>query len=128
MGFRTGSYATVWEVNPKSEAVTIVRISTSRKLKGTDEYVQDFSGYVAFVGKENAAKAAKFHEKDHIKLGDIDVTTKYDKEKKVTYTNFSCFSFEMGNGGGSIKQQSENPASEGENPNDGDIGGDGLPF
>ena len=84
--------------------------------------------YVAFVGKENAAKAAKFHEKDHIKLGDIDVTTKYDRDKKVTYTNFSCFSFETTNVSGSIKQQSENPASEGENPNDGDVGGDGLPF
>ena len=34
-------------------------------------------------------------EGNRIKLGDVDVTTKYDKEKKVTYTNFKMFSFEL---------------------------------
>lgn len=128
MGFRAGAYATVWEVNPKNDKNTIVRISTSKKDKTTGTYEQDFSGFVAFVGKDAAAKAAQLHEKDHIKLGDVDVTTKYDKEKKITYTNYACFSFEMNDGSNSQGTQPAPAASEGENPNDGVIGGDNVPF
>ncbi len=95
MGFRSGRYATVWEVKPFSNTMTKVRISTSVKNKQTDQYETDFSGFVAFVGSDAAGKALNLHEKDRIKLGDIDVTTKYDKEKNVTYTNYSCFSFEL---------------------------------
>lgn len=131
MGFRKDSYATVWEVNPKTEVLTIIRISTSKKDKNTGTYEQDFSGFVACVGKNAAAAACKLHEKDRIKLGDVDVTTKYDKEKKITYTNFACFGFELADKSDSPSQPVqavETPASEGENPNDGVIGGDNLPF
>lgn len=128
MGFRAGAYATVWEVKPKSDANTIVRISTSKKNKATGEFEQDFSGFVAFVGKDAAAKAAQLHEKDRIKLGDVDVTTKYNKENKITYTNYACFSFEMNDGNSSQSTQPAPAASEGDNPNDGVIGGDNVPF
>lgn len=94
MGFRTGSYAKVWAVEPKSDTNTTVRISISRKNKQTGEYEQDFSGFVSFVGTATAKKAACLKEGDRIKLGDIDVTTSYNAEKKITYTNFKCFSFE----------------------------------
>ena len=94
MGFRTGAIATVWEVNQKRNTVTEVRISISRKKKDGTGWEQDFSGYVAFVGTAAASKAAKLHEKDRIRLGDVDVTTTYNKEKKITYTNYACFSFE----------------------------------
>lgn len=95
MGFRTGSYAKVWAVEPKSDTNTTVRISISRKNKKTDEYEQDFSGFVGFVGTAAAKKAACLKEGDRIKLGDVDVTTSYDREKKVAYTNFKCFSFDV---------------------------------
>lgn len=110
MGFRKDAYATVWEVTPVSETMTKVRLSTSRKNKQTDQYETDFSGFAAFVGATAAKNAAHLSEKDRIKLGDVDVTTKYDKEKKIQYTNFTVFSFENQGGGASndIEAQIEN--------------------
>lgn len=95
MGFRKDTYATVWQVEPVSETLTKGRISISRKNKASGEYEQDFSGYVSFVGTLAAKKAASLQERDRIKLGDVDVTNRFDKEKNVTYTNFKIFSFEM---------------------------------
>lgn len=95
MGFRAGSYAKVWAVEPKSDTNTTVRLSISHKNKNTGEYEQDFSGFVGFVGTVAAKKAACLKEGDRIKLGDVDVTTSYNSEKKVTYTNFKCFSFDV---------------------------------
>ena len=95
MGFRTGAYAKVWEVTPMSDTSTKVRMSISRKNKQSGEYEQDFSCFVLAIGTAAAKKAAGLKEGNRIKLGDVDVTTKYDKEKKVTYTNFKMFSFEL---------------------------------
>ena len=88
MGFRKESYATVWSVETVSDTLTKARISISRKNKQTGEYETDFSGFVSFVGTAAAKKASLLKEKDRIRLGDVDVTNKYDKEKNVTYTNF----------------------------------------
>lgn len=49
MGFRTGAYAKVWEVTPMSDTSTKVRLSVSRKNKQTNEYEQDFSGFVLAI-------------------------------------------------------------------------------
>ena len=94
MGFRTGAYAKIWEVTPMSDTSTKVRMSISRKNKRTNEYEQDFSGFVMAIGTAAAAKAAKLKNGDRIKLGDVDVSTKYDKGKNITYTNYKMFSFE----------------------------------
>lgn len=93
MGFRTNSYATIWEIKPISETFTKARISVSRKDKQSGEYVTDFSGYVDFVGSACASKAALLSAKDRIKLGDVDVTIKYDPNKRVEYTNFRIYNF-----------------------------------
>ena len=93
MGFRKDSYATVWEVKPRSNTMTSARISINRKDKQTGEYVQDFGGYVSFIGTACADKAAKLKPKDRIKLGDVDVTRRYDKEKQKDYYTFKVFSF-----------------------------------
>lgn len=98
MGFRTGAYAKVWKVEPFSDTSTKLRISVSRKNKQTGEYEQDFSGFANAVGTAAAKKAACLKEGERIKLGDVDVTTKYDKAKDVTYTNYKIFSFEVDNG------------------------------
>ncbi|MBP5462716.1 MAG: hypothetical protein J6Y20_11440 [Lachnospiraceae bacterium] len=97
MGFRKESYATVWEVEPVSDTMTKGRISISRKNKNTGEYETDFSGFVSFVGTASAKKASLLKEKDRIRLGDVDVTNRYDKKNGVTYTNFKVFSFENQN-------------------------------
>ena len=121
MGFRKDSYATIWEIKPRSNTMTSARISINRKDKQTGEYVQDFGGYVSFIGTACADKAAKLKPKDRIKLGDVDVNNRYDAEKKVTYTNFNVYSFEMAD---SAQQAS---ASHAEPEPDDDPSGD-LPF
>ena len=93
MGFRVGSYAKIWEVKPKSDVNTQIRVSVSKKNKQSGEYEQDFSGFVSCIGKNAAKKAAKLNEGDRIRLKDIDVSTSYDKEKKIQYVNYKCFDF-----------------------------------
>lgn len=94
MGFRTGAFAKVWEVTPVSDVSTKLRLSVSRKNKKTGEYEQDFSGFVMAVGSAAAGKAARLKEGERIRLGDVDVTSRYDKEKRTNYTNFKLFSFD----------------------------------
>ena len=117
MAFRSGAYCTVFSVEKRNENVTRVRIATSRKNKMTDQYEQDFGGFVDFVGKDAAKKALQLKKMDRIKLGDVSVTNKYDKEKGVTYTNFSCFSFDMPDSAGSKPSggSANNPMYEGGN-------------
>ena len=98
MGFRTGAYATIWEVKPK-ERSTQVRLSVSKKNKETGKYEQDFSGYVLFVGTAHK-EAENLQKGDRVKIGDCDVTTKYDAKKNMTYTNYTVFSCEKADGGG----------------------------
>lgn len=98
MGFRTGSYAKVWEVRPRSATMTELRVSVSRKNKESGEYEQDFGGYVRCVGQACASQAAALAEGDRIRFGDVDVTRRYDKEAQKEYTNFTVFSFEKDDG------------------------------
>lgn len=93
MGFRTGAYATVWDVRPGQGNFVDVRISTSRKDRETGKFVQDFGGYVRFVG--NAAnEASTLKERDRIRIGECDVSNRYDRDKNITYTNCAVFDFE----------------------------------
>ena len=94
MGFRSQAFCKVWEITPQTDTRTKGRISISRKNRQTGEYETDFSGFVSFLGSAAARKAASLKEGDRIRLGDIDVSNRYDKEKQVTYTNFNIFSFE----------------------------------
>lgn len=94
MGFRNGAYAKVWEVTSVSATHTKLKMSISRKNKQTDEYEDDFSGFVSCFGTAVAAQAARLDNGARIKLGECDVSTSYNKEKKIGYTNFKLFSFE----------------------------------
>lgn len=94
MGFRKGAYATVWTVEGVSPTLTKARVSISRKNK-EGIYEQDFSGFVAFIGSAAATKALGLRERDRIKLGDIDVSNRYDSEAKREYTDYKVFSFDM---------------------------------
>ena len=93
MGFRTGSHAKVWQVKTVSDTLTKLRISISRKNKDGG-YDQDFGGFVSVIGTAAAGRAAKLREGDRITLGDVDVSTFYNKEKQTEYTTFKVFSFE----------------------------------
>ena len=105
MGFRNGAFAKIWEVTPVGDTSTKLRMSISRKNKQTGQYEQDFSGFVMAVGTAAAKKASLLKEGDRIKIGDCDVTTKYDEQKKVTYTNFKLFSFTNADEDGSSEPQ-----------------------
>lgn len=109
MGFRKDAYCTVWSVEPVSDVQTKARISISRKDRQTGEYIEDFSGFISFFGTAVAKKAACLKERDRIKLGDVDVRSKYDKEKKVTYYNFNVYSFEAQSGFDNNTTQTSSP-------------------
>lgn len=99
MGFRNGAYATVWEVREGNGNYSDVRISISRKNKETGEYRTEFNAWVRMIGKAHN-QASDLAERSRIRIGECDVTNKYDKEKNITYTNYAVFGFEDANGDG----------------------------
>ena len=103
MAFRDNAYATVWEVKPTRGASMNVRISTSFKNKQSNTYETDFSDYVFFSG-DAAKKAAKLKEKDRIKLLKTSVTSRWDKDKKMSSYTFCVWDFESAESGKSEKQ------------------------
>lgn len=125
MGFRANTYAKVWGVEPKSETNTKVKLSITKKNKETGAFDTEFSGFVLFVGSLNAKKAAALKEGDRIRLMDVDVTNTYNAEKKTTFTNFKCFSFEDGSFSDAQKVDHADPQPEVGN---GNIDDSRLPF
>lgn len=108
MGIRKDGIVTVWEIKQGNGNYTDVRVSSSKKNKQTDQYETDYSGYVRFVGTAHQ-NAASLKEKDRIKIGDCEITNRYDKDKKITYTNVAVFSFEMADGAGASKAPAGRP-------------------
>jgi len=130
MGFRNNQWATVWEVKRKNDFVTQVRLSTNHKDKETGDYVQDFSGYVSFVGTAAAQKASKLQPKDRIQLVSVDVRTNYVKEKDTTYYNFSCYEFKTRDEsqGSEISSQSSDFTAPQPAAVEGEVDDDKLPW
>ena len=124
MGFRKDSFATVWGVEVISDTHTKIQISISRRNKTTEKYEKEFSGFISCIGTATAKKAACLKEGDRIKLGDVDVTTYYNKDKNITYTNFKMFSFEV--------EKTANSATNNTEPqptvDDGEVSDERLPF
>lgn len=123
MGFRAGAWASVWSVEEGRGNSKKVRISTSHKRKDTEEYEQDFSGFCMFIGPAKN-KAATLKPKDRIKLGDVDVTTWYNKEKGIEYVTYKVFDFEPV---ASNNTTTSTPMSA-DIIEDGDVDEDDLPF
>ncbi|MBE7018444.1 MAG: hypothetical protein E7413_00985 [Ruminococcaceae bacterium] len=96
MGFRKNAFAIVFDVSEGKNKTKSVRLAISRKRKDTDPpvYEQEFGGYCTFIGNANA-KAEKLKERDSIRLGEVDVTNWYNKEKNKTYTTYKVFDFEF---------------------------------
>lgn len=122
MGFRKGAYCTVWSVDEAANSMK-VRVSVSRKRKDTGEFEQDFSGFCSFIGTAKD-KAKTLKVKDRIKLGDVDVTTFYNKDKGVEYVTYKVFDFDFVESGvgSSVSSKTE------ENPEEGEVDEDKLPF
>ena len=126
MGFRAGAYATVWSTEPGKGNFTNVRLSISRKNQDTGVYEDEFSGFCMFIG-EARAKAERLKERDRIKLGDVDVTRRYDKEKNREYYTFKVFSFDSADQPQQRQQSSGHANPIESNPVD-SAQDDGLPF
>jgi len=96
MGFRKYTYAKVWEIRPSNEsATTDIKISVSRKNRDTGEYLPDFSGYVRCIGTANTKARTELSEGDRIKMGDVDVSSWYNKDTDRGGYIFKMFTFEM---------------------------------
>ncbi len=110
----------VWSTERKTDTLTSGRVTVSRRDKTSGEFVQEFSGYVAFIGTACAAKALGLKPKQRVRLGDVDVTRRYDKEAGREYVNFNIYSFEPadesdgGPGGGGVSRR---PVDHGEPEN-----------
>lgn len=122
MGFRTGAYAKIWDITPGRGNTTNVRLSVSRRNKETNEYEPDFSGFCMFIGNAKAG-AERLRQGDTIKLGDVDVCNRYDKEAGKEYYTHKVFSFEPVNNNGSYSANTTE-----ENTSEGDTDDEGLPF
>ena len=95
MGFREGSFGKIWSVENKGN-YSVAEMSTSKKNKQTDKYETDWSNkFVRLIG--TAAKQVEGKEIPKgglsVKIGQCEVTNNYDKEKKITYTNYAIFNF-----------------------------------
>lgn len=91
--FSVGSYAKIWQIKEIKDNYSEVRISTSAKNKTTEQYEQDFGGFVRMVGQ--AHKQLQYlSERDSFKILRCGVTNNYDKAKNVTYTNYVIFEIE----------------------------------
>ena len=120
MGFKTGAYAKVWEVKPNSSGKsTSVRLSISKKA-GEGQYEEEFSGYAAFIATANL-QAGGLKTGDRIRLGDVDVSSRYDREKRERFFSFKVFSFEMADGQRAAPRDTGNPldaVADGDLPDD----------
>ena len=99
MGFRTGAFCKVWDVEPISDRKVKLRVSISQKSKDREgEYIQEFSDFPVCLGTACANQASRLKRGDTIRLGDVDVSNRFDKERRVTYYDFKIFSFEKVDG------------------------------
>ena len=90
--FSNNAYVKIWKIEKGNGNYFTAQMSTSTKNMG-GEYEKDWSdGRVRLVG--NAAKQAeKISAGDTRQIASCGVTNRYDKDKKITYTNYTIFSF-----------------------------------
>ena len=127
MGFRTGAYATVWSVEAGKGNFSKVRLSVSRKNQNTGEYEQEFGEFCMFIGAARAM-AERLKERDRIVLGDVDVTTKYDKAKDTKYVDYKVFSFTMADDAANAQRNNPAPVVPKPDPSEGEVDEEELPF
>ena len=94
-GFTNNSYAKVWDIRQvEGKNAYDVRITISRKMKESNEYRDEFSGFVRFYGEAYKQAAAKLQKGDRIKLLSVGVENTYNKDTKETRYYFKVFAWE----------------------------------
>lgn len=93
MGFKNNAYATLWSHKDGRGNYHDGRITTSKKVKG--EYIDDFNGYVRFIGDAKTKAEELSDDRHRIKILSCETTNRYDKEKEKEYTTFAIFDFEI---------------------------------
>ena len=111
MGLRiSDTYAKIWNIDRK-EKYSVVELSVSKKNRATDQYETDFSSkFVRFVGNAHQ-QLINMQGNERIKIKSGDVSNHYDKEKRVTYTNYVVFDFELADGS-QAKPQTDSVSDE----------------
>lgn len=132
MGFRKDSWATIWSIEEGRGNTAKVRISISKRKKDSTEYEQDFSGFCTFIGAAKE-KVDKLQPNSKIKLGDVDVSTYYNKESKKEYVTYKVFDFETLSGDGTTTPPAKNTTAKKssgleDSGEEGDVDEDTLPF
>lgn len=95
-----GGYARIWSVENKGK-YSLANISTSKKVKDEDRYETDFQdGYVRLIG--SAHEKAKTLDCSNngvlVQIKSLEVTSRYDADKKTKYTNFLVYAFDVCDG------------------------------
>ena len=118
-GFTNNAYAKVWDIREvEGKNAYDVRISITRKMKDSDEYRDEFSGFVRFYGEAYKQAAAKLQKGDRIKLLSVGVENTYNKETKETKYYFKVFAWEpAGDYPGGTKKD-DYPFTDGEEKKD----------
>ena len=88
-GFSVGSKCKVFEIEKKNDTWCKCKISIRHK-EDDGTYETDFNRVVDFFGKA-ASQIMEEGEGAFVRLAEISVTRKYDKEKQKEYFNFSVF-------------------------------------
>jgi hypothetical protein len=92
MGFRDGAFCKLWKLDTTGKYPQ-GQISISRKDKDSGEYVDDFSGYVSFIG-DAATAIKKIPAQGRFKIKGCDVSRVWNKEKQREFINFRVFDLE----------------------------------
>lgn len=98
---------TTWDKKAYAK-YTDVKCSVSNKKKDSDEYETTFSSYVRMIGKAHD-KAVNLMERDRIVINNIDITAKWNAEKKCMDVRFVCFDFDKVDKDGNVIGSSSNP-------------------
>lgn len=101
MGFRTGAYAKIWAVKPSSTGKSMVAEMSTSKKKQDGSYETDWSSKFVTLAGQAAKEVENIEIRSSgklVRIGDCDVTCKWDAEKKIMYTNYVIFSFQKDEG------------------------------
>ena len=102
--FSNNAWVKVWKIEKGQGNYYMAQMSSSRKNQD-GQYENDWSdGRVRLVGTA-AKQAEKIKAGDRVQIENCGVTNTYDKDKKVTYTNYVVFAFSNNNNNNDNTQQ-----------------------
>ena len=105
--FGNRSWVKIWKCEKGQGNYYVAQMSSSKK-NSEGAYETDWNAMgVRLVGTA-AKQAEKISDGDRRQIKECGVTNKYDKEKKVTYTNYVVFAFEDEAGDGSQQKAAKN--------------------